>query len=175
MHLTRDNRPIGLNLLSKSMIPLLNEAFRKPLSTCKTDFFGMKLEDQENGEGMCLISTVENEITGLISFRFRSDYPYFRTNHIPEMISWCVLPQFRKNGIGNALIEETENILFLDHKWVGICLSLNQDTEAAGLLEKRGYMPDSNGVHLDGKPGLKGSFTVTGREPLIFLLKSKPD
>lgn len=170
MHYTNDNQPVVLNLLASQYIPTLHAAFKKADWHKPREIFEDYLQRQHHGELMCLIASFDEKITGYITMVFFSQYPHLNKNNIPEIRDLNILPEYRGKGIANILMEEAENILFIDHPTVCCRVGVYQECgDIQQLVIRRGYIPDGNGLfNQNGAVHFGDSITVD--DDIVFLL-----
>jgi GNAT superfamily N-acetyltransferase len=125
-------------------------------------------------ERITLIATYDMLFAGWLHLLSNSDYPYFAEHGIPEINNFEVLPPFRKQGVGTALMDAIEQEAFEKYGIVGIGVGLYYDYgNAQRLYAKRGYIPDGRGVFYEGKQAEKGSYVQVGHDLALFLTKEK--
>jgi len=89
------------------------------------------------------------QVIGYNNVVSQSGYPPFRELGIPEINDLNVIAEYRKRGIGTALIQRAEDAARLHgHNIMGIGFGLSaQDGAAQRLYPKLGYIPDGRGAH----------------------------
>lgn len=150
--------PLVINLLSFDAIPIMVERFARLGWVGKsTALFTRYLEEQHQGERQCWVAYTDTQFAGYVTLKWQSGYPPFAEAHIPEIVDLNVLPAFRKQGIGNALLEQCEREAATRSAVVGIGVGLYADYGAAQrVYVTRGYIPDGRGVTYDGAPVVVG-------------------
>ncbi|GAA1580574.1 GNAT family N-acetyltransferase [Kribbella hippodromi] len=107
------------------------------------------LAEQEAGDRDVLIATVDDVFAGYVTVRWVS--PYFQV--IPEIQDFNVLPQYRRRGIGTALMDAAEARVATRSPVVGIGVGLYADYGTAQrMYARRGYIPDGKGLMYDNHP-----------------------
>lgn len=98
---------------------------------------------------VALAGEAEAEAVGYSNLLWQSGYEPFRREAIPEITDLNVVAEFRRRGIGTALIGECERIAAAHgKKIIGIGVGLTPDYEAARrLYPSLGYVYDGRGVH----------------------------
>ena len=121
--------------------------------------FDQYIEEQDNEDRICLVALVDDQFSGYITLKLKSEYDHFLTSDIPEISDLNVLPLFRKKGVGTKLLDEIERLAYPISNTVGIGVGLYPDYGAAQkLYTKRGYIPDGKGVTYNYQattPGMK--------------------
>jgi len=124
--------------------------------------FERMLEDQESGERTVFIAADSDDVyVGHVTVSWKSRNPSFGSTGIPEINDFNVLPRYRKQGIGSALLDKAESLIFEDHDIAGIGVGMTPDYGAAQrMYAKRSYVPDGRGLTKDFEP-------VKYRQPII--------
>lgn len=129
-----------------------------------------------SGERITLIAFYGDEFAGWLHLLKKSNYPFFVEMGIPEINNFDVVPPLRRRGIGNALMEEIENIAFKTSRIVGIGVGLYSDYgNAQRLYVKRGYIPDGRGVSFNNKLVKPGDMVKVDDDLVLFLTKQIKD
>jgi ribosomal protein S18 acetylase RimI-like enzyme len=131
------------------------------------------LNEQESGERLVLIATVDDIFAGYLTIVWQSSYPPFDEKRIPEIVDFNVLPKFRRRGVGSQLMEAAENQIARRSSTAGIGVGLSRDYGAAQILYvKRGYIPDGRGIFWKGSTCQHGDpVTVDDSLTLYFTKK----
>ena len=110
------------------------------------------LQEHLSGERTVLLADVKQQpallnFSGYLTIVWESEYPPFRKERIPEIVDFNVLIKYRRQGIGNALMDEAERQIALRSPVAGIGVGLTPDYGPAHILYiKRGYIPDGRGL-----------------------------
>jgi GNAT superfamily N-acetyltransferase len=105
------------------------------------------LDQEAAGSRTCLVATVHGEFAGYVTIKWRSAYPGFAEQEIPEIQDLNVLPAFRRRGIASRLLDRSEAQVAQRYCVVGIGVGLHAGYNAAQrLYVLRGYVPDGRGV-----------------------------
>ena len=111
----------SIQILQPSDIDVIIEAFIKSRWNIKTkSLFEKYLQEQQQGIRICYIAYLGEQFTGYVTLKWKSEYPYFATHKIPEISDLNVLPFFRSQGIGSALLDKCENTASSKTNFVGI-------------------------------------------------------
>lgn len=106
---------------------------------------------------MVWVAYVQDEFAGYVTLKWRSSYPFFKEQNIPEIMDLNVLPSFKKMGIGSMLLDIAEKEAATKSEVVGIGVGLYAGADggygaAQKLYVKRGYIPDGQGVTYNYEP-----------------------
>ena len=135
-------------------------------------YFAQALSRQANGELELLVALEAEAYVGHCLVVWRSDYAGFRERGIPEIKDLNVGPDWRRRGIGSALLDEAERRVAQRSERAGIAFGLYADYGAAQRLYiKRGYVPDGRGLHYGLAPALPGQSYRLDDELVLYLLK----
>lgn len=113
--------------------------------------FERYLDEQGRGQRVTLLATEGGRVVGYGNLLWRSAYPPFRREGVPEINDLNVVEEFRRRGVGTALIREAERLAAArGHARIGIGVGAPPDYDAARRLYPRlGYVPDGRGVYRD--------------------------
>ena len=138
---------LEIRLLQSEDIQLISASFQaigwnKPVTQ-----YERYLSEQEDGMRIVLVAFNTGEFAGYLTINWKSNYPPFQQDNIPEIQDFNVLPKYRRQGIGTCLMNEAESIVFKQSSIVGIGVGLDSDYGAAQRLYiLRGYVPDGRGI-----------------------------
>lgn len=105
------------------------------------------LLEQERLERTVFVAFLEGLFAGYLTVVWQPDYPPFRTEKIPEIQDFNVLPQFRRKGVGTCLMDTAERLVANHSLIVGISVGMTADYGAAQrMYVLRGYVPDGRGL-----------------------------
>ena len=82
--------------------------------------------EQESGARHVFVATVDDAFAGYVTLSWRSTYPLFDEQKIPEIQDLNVLPRFRRGGVGSALLDAAEARAGASASLVGIRVGLDQ-------------------------------------------------
>lgn len=118
------------------------------------------------------VAFVENEFAGYLTICWTSTYPPFREAKIPEIVDFNVLPQFRRQGIGTALMDKAESEISKTSPIAGIGVGMDSDYGAAQqLYVLRGYVPDGRGLHHKGRQIHYGEEVIVDDSLALYFTK----
>lgn len=119
-----------------------------------------------------VVASIGSHLAGYLLIEPGSSYPPFAEAGIPEIADFNVLPDWRRIGIGTALLDEAERRVAQTCEVVGIGVGLYSDYGAAQrLYVRRGYLPDGAGVVLAGVSVPPGTMIVLDDDPAIMFTK----
>ena len=102
---------------------------------------------QDDGKLVLLVAEDEGTYVGHCKIVWDPDYPYFKAHGIPETQDLNVIPEYRRQGVASALMDETERRIGERSDVAGIGFGLYRDYGAAQRMYiLRGYVPDGNGI-----------------------------
>lgn len=161
-----------LRPLQASDVPLIAAAFaelgwNKPVAQ-----YERYLAEQQAEERDVLTAWLNDRFAGYLTIVWQSDYPPFRDAQIPEIRDFNVLPDFRRQGIGTALMDAAESHIFERSPIVGIGVGMTQDYGAAQrMYVQRGYVPDGRGLMYREKPVAYGVSVMVDDDLVLFFTK----
>ncbi len=163
---------LTLNLLAAADLPVIAAAFAalgwdKPLTQYET-----YLAEQEGGLRTVLVARWAGEFAGYVTLLWQPSHPALAVPPVPEIADFNVLPQFRRRGIGSALLDEAERRAAEVSPLVALGVGLTADYGAAlRLYVRRGYLPVGSGLFSYGQPGRYGQQVRVDDDLLIFFTK----
>ena len=161
-----------IRLLESEDIPHMAEAFErlgwnKPASQYERYYM-----EQISNLRDVYAAFIENTFAGYLTICWSSPYPPFRAAKIPEIVDFNVLPQFRRQGIGTALMDKAESEIAKISSVAGIGVGMDPDYGAAQrLYALRGYVPDGRGLHYKDLPIRYGDTIVVDDSLALYLTK----
>jgi GNAT superfamily N-acetyltransferase len=161
-----------IRLLERQDISQIAEAFQrlgwdKPAAQYERYF-----DEQEQDARRVYVAFVELEFAGYLTICWTSDYEPFREEHIPEIVDFNVLPEFRRRGIGTLLMDRAEGEIAGTHPVAGIGVGMTADYGAAQrLYVLRGYVPDGRGLHFHGHPVRYGEEVRVDDDLVLYFTK----
>jgi GNAT superfamily N-acetyltransferase len=167
-----------IRLLQSSDIQPIAAAFAELGWDKPASQYEQYLSEQEAGQRVILVafSGLQNlpilEFAGYVTLCWQSHYPPFREANIPEIVDFNVLPKFRRQGIGAALMNEAESRAAAVSPVVGLGVGMTADYGSAQrMYAKRGYIPDGRGLFSGGKPVQYGQFVPVDDDLVLFFTK----
>lgn len=103
-------------------------------------------------ERQCWLAFADGRFAGYLCIVWTPTYKPLADNGIPEIQDMNVLPDFRRRGIANALMDQAEGIVAERSPVIGIGVGLHAGYgHAQRIYVKRGYVPDGLGVSYSDK------------------------
>lgn len=161
-----------IRLLEQRDIPEIAEAFRKlgwnkPASQYEHYFMEQVLEVRD-----VFVAFVEGKFAGYLTICWNSPYPPFREAMIPEIVDFNVLPQYRRQGLGTALMDTAENEIAKLFRIAGIGVGMDVDYGAAQrLYVLRGYVPDGHGLYFHDHHLNHGEQVIVDDDLALYFIK----
>jgi ribosomal protein S18 acetylase RimI-like enzyme len=165
---------MGLNIriLEQSDIPTIVAAFTSIGWNKPASLYEGYLREQEAGMRCVWIALQEKEFAGYVTLKKTSDYSPFREHNIPEISDLNVLPLFRNQGIGTALLHQAETEAKKTSPIVGIGMGLTAEYgPAQKLYIRQGYVPDGLGVTSHANPLIYGAEIRVDDDLVLWLTK----
>lgn len=167
---------VTCELLSPAHIQAISEAFNEIGWNKTASLFEGYLKEQEAGERLIWVAHVQDEFSGYVTLKWRSSYPSFKEQNIPEIMDLNVLPHYRKMGIGSLLLDRAEKEAATRSQIIGIGAGLYAGADggygpAQRLYVKRGYIPDGKGVTYNYEPTIPGNSYALDDELLLWFTK----
>jgi len=119
-----------------------------------------------------LVALVADQFAGYVTIIWDSGYPPFRAAQIPEIVDFNVLPPFRRQRIGTALLDEAERRIAHRAPVAGIGVGMTADYGAAQrLYVLRGYVPDGHGLCTQHRPLKYGEQVLVDDDLVLYFTK----
>ncbi len=139
------------------------------------EYYERCLERQDIGDlDIYVVSLPDAGMVGHCILNWIPRYAMFKTLGLPEIQDLNVVSDYRRRGIGQALIEYCEDYAAQKgHDTMGIGVGLDHSFGAAQRLYVRlGYVPDGNGVTYDRQPVAMGDFKPIDENLSLMMTKS---
>ena len=134
--------------------------------------FESYLAEQESGTRVTLFTFIDGAFAGYLNVLWRSWYPPFVAEQIPEINDFNVLPHLRRQGIGTALMDEAERVIAERSPMAGIGVGMTADYgDAMRLYVRRGYVPDGRGLTTHERPVAYGESVVVDDDLALYFTK----
>jgi GNAT superfamily N-acetyltransferase len=161
-------RPIEQNDIQPIALAFVALGWNKPASQ-----YEQYLLEQEAGQRLVLVAFVPDLVfAGYVTICWQSDYIPFREQNIPEIVDFNVLPQFRRQGIGSALMDDAETRVAAVSPTVGIGVGMTGDYGSAQrMYARRGYIPDGRGLISRGQPVQYGQTIPVDDDLALYFTK----
>ncbi len=139
--------PTDFRKLSQDDIPFITSAFAELGWNKLASLYEKYFEQQENDQLHVWVAFKEGVFAGYVTLKWHSEYAPFHEKNTPEISDLNVLPKFRNQGVGSALLDLAETEARKKSFIVGIGAGLSPDYgDAQRLYVKRGYLPDGRGI-----------------------------
>jgi GNAT superfamily N-acetyltransferase len=147
------------------------QAAFKQMGWSKPDgYFEACCQAQEAGALVLLVAEKAGAYVGHLKVVWQPDYPFFKTQGIPEIQDLNVLPTYRRQGVATKLVEAAEALIRQRSRVVGIGVGLYASYgPAQRMYILRGYIPDGHGATYRGTT-LSGGETVMVDDDLVIYL-----
>lgn len=107
---------------------------------------------QENGERKVVVAEVNGHVAGYVTLLPEAKAGPFAFKNVPEIVDFNVFIEYRKRGIGNKILDITEQLA--RESCCSVCLAVGLYSDygnAQRIYVKRGYIPDGTGVWYNDK------------------------
>ena len=153
----------------------LAEAFLHTVWKTQIDYFQKILDEQEKGQRVVLVARLNRKIVGFVNIIWKSKYPRFVEQGIPEINDLRVLEEYRHKGVAMALMDEVETRIFKRSPSAGLGVGLYADYgPAQKMYIRRGYVLDGRGLMYKEKPVEPGRDDLVDDDLLLYLTKKRP-
>jgi ribosomal protein S18 acetylase RimI-like enzyme len=143
------------------------QGWNKPMEIYRNYFV-----EQKNNERVTLIAEIDDNFVGYINVKWKSSYPFFFKNKIPEIVDLNVLIKYRRMGIGNKLMNKAEEIIKEQSDFAGIGTGLFSDYGSAQIMYiKRGYVPDGKGIYKNNSYIKFGETVLIDDDVVLYFIK----
>lgn len=121
-----------------------------------------------------LVVKERGKFCGYVTLKWKSNYHPFAQQNIPEISDLNVIPAYRNQGIGAALIHACETMARENgYTYIGLGVGMTADYgNAQRLYVRLGYFPDGRGLHYKYAPLNYGDQTLVDDDLVIFMTKS---
>lgn len=129
-------------------------------------------QEQTANERILWLAFHQQQFAGYITLKWDSLYPPFQDKKIPEIMDLNVLPPYRNQGVGSALLDVAEAEASKQHAIVGLGVGLYPDYGSAQKLYiKRGYRPDGLGITWNYQRVIPGSQVCLDDDLILWFTK----
>lgn len=138
------------------------------------DYFVYQFEHQKDGTRDVYMAALDGMDAGYCVFNRTPKYVPFKKLKIPEIQDLNVLPNFRRRGIGRAIIEHCENQAATEgfmEMGIGVGVLASYGS-AQRLYVKMGYIPDGLGMNHDRKQIAAGEFRPIDDDLSLMMVKN---
>lgn len=165
---------ITFSPLAKSDIDEIVSAFTMIGWNKPHSIYEAYLLEQANVVRSVIVAKEDGQFCGYVTIKWKSDYNAFTKQNIPEIADLNVLPNYRNQGIGTALIYACESIVKeRGYQKIGLGVGMTADYgNAQRLYVQLDYMPDGNGLHYKYNSLQYGNQTTVDDDLVLFFTKS---
>ncbi|MBQ7359977.1 MAG: GNAT family N-acetyltransferase [Lachnospiraceae bacterium] len=111
------------------------------------DKYEMRLNHQAEGKCISLVAEYQGNVAGYINVYPNCEWGSFANQGYPEIVDFGVFVKYRRNGVGNKLMDVAEQIAAEHSDVVYLGVGLHDGYGSAQrMYVKRGYIPDGKGV-----------------------------
>jgi GNAT superfamily N-acetyltransferase len=130
------------------------------------------VDDQRLGIRECWVALLGEQFAGHVTLQRNPLYYGISGRGIPEIQDLKVLPQYRRRGVGSALLDRVEESAAAWSRVVAIGVGLHPGYNAAQrLYGLRGYVPDGLGVTHGDRYVQEGEVVPFDDELVLHFLK----
>lgn len=164
---------MAIHLMTQADLQDLRDIAVHMRSAKPIDYFETSLERQRVGKSAVFLAAVGKRKAGYCILNWQPKYGLYKKLEIPEIQDLNVLPEFRRQGIGRALIEHCEKTALQKGKdQIGISFGLHGSYGAAQrLYVKMGYVPDGYGVTYDRIAVSAGEIRAVDDDLCLMMIK----
>lgn len=143
-------------------------------SRAESNFVELLFASVAAGERSVIVGFIDTRAAGYVVLNWAPTYNMFARLNIPELQDLNVLPDFRRHGLGAALVNACENLARTRNcTEIGLAVGLTQSYGAAQRLYVRmGYIPDGQGVSYDRQNVRPGDMRAVDDDLCLMLVKS---
>jgi GNAT superfamily N-acetyltransferase len=161
-----------IRFLESEDIPQIAEAFAQLGWNKPESQYRRYLMEQMLGMRDVYVAFIEEHFAGYLTICWRSSHAPFREQHIPEIVDFNVLPDYRRRGIGTALMDKAESEIAKRSHIAGIGVGMTPDYGAAQrLYVLRGYVPDGHGLYYRNHATAYGEQVVMDDDLVLYFTK----
>ncbi len=175
MNRNKDKQHPLIRSLHKTDIPKIVRRYSFPWSTPEKTQILWDAYYQEQEEKVRTVAVIEkdDEILGYGSLLRKPECPFFAQRNIPEINAIWIDEDYRRKGLGTALIKWIENLANQEgYKEIGIGVGLYRDYgPAQQLYFQLGYSPEGNGITYKGEATVAGQSYPLDDDLLLWLVK----
>lgn len=166
----------GDGLLIRSMAYTDTEAFVQGFASQgwnkPAEQFQKYYKEQDDGIRKVIVAEYKGCTAGYVTLLPSAAVGPFADKGYPEIVDFNVLIQFQKRGIGNKLMDVTEQLAKEASDYVTLAVGMHSGYGTAQrMYVKRGYIPDGSGVWYKDKPLEPYGTCENDDELILFFVK----
>lgn len=162
--------------LHKADIPKVVSSYSFPWSTPEKTkiLWDTYYQEQEDKTRTVAIIEANGEILGYGSLLRKPESPFFAQRSIPEINAIWIDEDYRRQGLGTALIKWLEDLASQEGcNEIGIGVGLYRDYgPAQQLYFQLDYIPEGNGITYKGQPTVPGQSYPLDDDLILWLVKT---
>ncbi len=152
--------------------PVISAAFMALGWNTPVERYEKYFDEQQSGVRDVFLALVADQFAGYATVHWSPPYLPFKDADIPELQDLNVLPEFRKQGIGTALIKHAEGIVAQRSDTIGIGVGMYPDYgNAQRLYVQLGYVPDGRGLTYKAKSLAPMETAINDDDLVLFFTK----
>ena len=103
----------------------------------------MRIQHQKEGKSVSLVAAYGSAVMGYINVYLDSKWGAFANQGYPEIVDFCVLEKYRRNGVGSKLMDIAERIAsgYASMVYLGVGMHSGSGS-VQRMYIKRGYIPN---------------------------------
>lgn len=131
-------------------------------------------KEQSDNIRSTIIAKENDKFCGYVTIKWKPEYASFAQQNIPEISDLNVLPNYRNQGIGTALIYDCEMMAKeRGYSKIGLGVGMTADYgNAQRLYVQLDYIPDGHGLHYKCDSLQYGNQTTVDDDLVLFFTKS---
>jgi GNAT superfamily N-acetyltransferase len=130
------------------------------------------VRDMEEGRGIALVAESEGTLCGYVTLLWESPRETLADIDAPEVRDLCVLPAFRRQGVGTRLMDAIEDEAFGRSPLCGLAVGIHPGYGAAQrLFARRDYLPDGGGARYQDRSVAEGERLPLDEDLVLCLVK----
>lgn len=136
------------------------------------DLYERYLDEQASGVREVWVADIDGRVAGYLTIVWKTHYPPFAAESIPEIVDFNVWPEFQRRRIGTALMDHAEARIAERSDTVGIGVGLTPEYgPAQRLYVLRGYVPDGRGLTFRDRSVVHGDPVTVDDDLVLHLTK----
>ena len=149
-------------------------ALRPRMDRVRDDrYFDQCMDEIAAERRVMFVAEMGGTIVGYVMLNRQSRYQPFRSAGIYEIQDLYVLPDHRRGGVGEQLVQACEDLARAENcDMIGLAVGLHAGFGSAQrLYTRRGYMPDGFGLVYDMDRVAEGAFVCVDDDLNVMMVK----